>query len=415
MTASISGLTHARLGLRYRSWFALLLLAAVALPVNGYEATHYTAAAEAGRFKGWPANNGMWIWGDEILINYFDGTFADKGSGQHALDQAAPLLPEQARSTDGGVTWTIEKGKLAAPGGDASKWNFAVRALTPAQYREIWQKTPALPAAVDFTGPGFAALMRYTSTHFGSSYIYYTADKGRTWAGPYRFPDFGFKVVAARPCFMVESASTMSMFITVNTWDRGSPGYDDEKGARTVMVKTADGGLNWRLIGRSGRNPGPDSSPDAGFSIMPAGLRLSPTTYIQATREWGGTKDNRCWVEVWRTDDTGANWRKLSEVGVNGSSTPPSLLRLPNGHIVVTYGYRTAPAGVRARISRDQCATWSNEFVIRKDGGTFDLGYTRDVLRGDGKIVTAYYFNAEQNEPRTIRVSVWDPALAFPR
>jgi hypothetical protein len=64
-------------------------------------------------------------------------------------------------------------------------------------------------------------------------------------------------------------------------------------------------------------------------------------------------------------------------------------------------------------------ATWSNEFIIRefiirKDGGTFDLGYTRDVLRSDGKIVTGYYFNTGQNDPRTIRVSVWGPALAFP-
>lgn len=25
---------------------------------------------EAGRFCGWPANHGIWVWGDEILVGY---------------------------------------------------------------------------------------------------------------------------------------------------------------------------------------------------------------------------------------------------------------------------------------------------------------------------------------------------------
>ena len=52
--------------------------------------------------------------------------------------------------------------------------------------------------------------------------------------------------------------------------------------------------------------------------------------------------------------------------------------------------------------------------VVRQDGGSFDLGYTRAVLRPDGKIVAAYYFNGNVAEERTIKASIIDPAVVFP-
>ena len=37
-----------------------------------------------GRFGGWPANHGIWSWGDEILVGFGAGYYKDLGaSAQH--------------------------------------------------------------------------------------------------------------------------------------------------------------------------------------------------------------------------------------------------------------------------------------------------------------------------------------------
>ena len=34
------------------------------------DVTHVKVYCEAGRFGGWPANHGIWSWGNEILVGY---------------------------------------------------------------------------------------------------------------------------------------------------------------------------------------------------------------------------------------------------------------------------------------------------------------------------------------------------------
>jgi hypothetical protein len=75
----------------------------------------------------------------------------------------------------------------------------------------------------------------------------------------------------------------------------------------------------------------------------------------------------------------------------------------------VTYGYRKEPYGIRARISRDHGLSWSDEIVLRSNGGGGDLGYPRTVLRPDGKLVSVYYFNDSADRERYIGGTIWDP------
>ncbi|MHC4499355.1 MAG: sialidase family protein, partial [Planctomycetota bacterium] len=91
----------------------------------------------------------------------------------------------------------------------------------------------------------------------------------------------------------------------------------------------------------------------------------------------------------------------------NGS--PPAMVRLPDGRLVVAYGYRSWPLGIRARISKDDGKTWSDEIVLRDDGGTWDLGYPRMMQRPDGKLVTIYYHNTRESPGPHIVATIWDP------
>src|SRR5207249_3525398 len=69
---------------------------------------HVTVYAEPGRFGGWPANHGLWAWGNEILVGFSRGYYKDLGPERHNIDRERPEEHLLARSLDGGETWTIE-------------------------------------------------------------------------------------------------------------------------------------------------------------------------------------------------------------------------------------------------------------------------------------------------------------------
>lgn len=60
--------------------------------------------------------------------------------------------------------------------------------------------------------------------------------------------------------------------------------------------------------------------------------------------------------------------------------------------------YRRPSYGIRAKVSEDGGNSSGPEPILRSDGGSFDLGYPRCVQLGDGRIVTSYYFN-DQDDP----------------
>ena len=66
--------------------------------------------SEPGRFAGWPANHGIWSWGDEILVGFSRGYDKDNGADYH-IDPDRPEDFLLARSKDGGATWSIEEPK----------------------------------------------------------------------------------------------------------------------------------------------------------------------------------------------------------------------------------------------------------------------------------------------------------------
>jgi hypothetical protein len=95
---------------------------------------------------------------------------------------------------------------------------------------------------------------------------------------------------------------------------------------------------------------------------------------------------------LWETysDDNGGTWVQPFPTPLWGF--PPHLLRLSDGRIVCSYGYRRAPFGERACIS-DDGITWEtrNEIVLRDDAPNGDLGYPASVELEPGRILTVYY------------------------
>ena len=50
---------------------------------------HVVIYREPGRFAGWPANHGIWSWGNEILVGFSRGYDKDRGPFHH-IDKEKP-------------------------------------------------------------------------------------------------------------------------------------------------------------------------------------------------------------------------------------------------------------------------------------------------------------------------------------
>ena len=58
---------------------------------------HVKVFAVPGRFGGWPANHGLWSWGNEILVGFSRGYYKDLGE-RHNIDRERPEEHLLARS-----------------------------------------------------------------------------------------------------------------------------------------------------------------------------------------------------------------------------------------------------------------------------------------------------------------------------
>jgi hypothetical protein len=224
--------------------------------------------------------------------------------------------------------------------------------------------------------------------NIGPSRYYYSLDQGRIWHGPCRVPDFGQKGIAARTDYLIDGPRKLTVFLTA--------AKTNGKEGRVICVRTLDEGVTWKFVSFVTPEPGGDD-----YAIMPSSVRLSTHTIVTAIRY-------QDWIDIYRTDDDGLSWKKISRPA-ESTDNPPSLVHLKDGRLALTYGRRTAPFGIRARLSVDEGRTWSEERILRNDGGCWDLGYSRSVQRPDGKIVTVYYFNKSPDSEREINATIWDP------
>jgi sialidase-1 len=103
--------------------------------------------------------------------------------------------------------------------------------------------------------------------------------------------------------------------------------------------------------------------------------------------------------------DRGKTWSIPRPIGVWG--LPSFLLRLCNGDLLMTYGYRRPPFGNQARISRDNGQTWSEPMSISTDGYSWDLGYPSTAELEDGSLLTVWYELLQDSPLAVLRQARW--------
>ena len=131
----------------------LFFLAAVVSPVTAQENAQVLKNVdiykETDRFAGWPANNGIWNWGDEIVVGFTLGYYKDKGGGHpidpHDLIESDSPTVTMCRATRDDLIPERNElrarvqrltGQLAMVEGDCERWVERVKTLE-ARQREI--------------------------------------------------------------------------------------------------------------------------------------------------------------------------------------------------------------------------------------------------------------------------------------
>ena len=337
---------------------------------------HVTVYKVPGRFGGWPANHGIWSWGDEILVGFSAAYFLVKSPDRHQYDNQKPDVATLARSLDGGQTWKLEE---------------------PAELRPPSQgaKIATMTEPMDFTNPNFVMKLWFDDANKGGSWLWYSKDRGHKCQGPFQVPDFGQPSVAARTDYIVNGKHDAFLFLTA--------AKQNGKEGRVFCARTTDGGLHWKFLSWIGEEP-------SGFSIMPSSVRLSASEIVTATRVKEDQNTSR--IDLFASTDNAQSWQLRTHVTESTgafSGNPPSMIKLKDGRLAITYGVRTAPFRICARLSADNGRTWSDEIVLRSDAAAWDNGYTRSTQRPDGKVVTVYYFPEQPQTERIIAATIWDP------
>ncbi|MCA9092906.1 MAG: exo-alpha-sialidase [Planctomycetaceae bacterium] len=358
---------------------------------------HRIAAIEEGRFHGWPANNGVWQWENEILVGLTQGDFAVK-DGHNIAGRQDSLF---ARSRDGGNSWVMfdPKGFL-----DDENPKF------------LGKGKRVLERPLDFSHPGFALRFFATGYHGNDDPeggFFYSYDRGETWEGPYLLkgltdhPEMKGKIFSQRTDYLIQSKDRCFAFITT----------DDSVAnhRRIATIQTKDGGMTFEFV--SWVTPVFETA----RGTMSQTIQLNEREFVLSFRKIESGEGKKSSIEAYQSKDACRSWEPLSTVKVmQVNSNPPALVRMQDGRLCCAYGDRKT-AEIRGRYSDDEGGTWGPEFIIRDDFQTVaddpdagtrlnaDMGYVRLVQRPDGRLVAMYYWATAKNPQQHIAVSIWKP------
>ncbi|WP_349017722.1 sialidase family protein [Rhizobium sp. 32-5/1] len=355
---------------------------------------HAEVYRRRGNFAGWPANYGLWNWGNEIVCVFAIGRVGSPDGNFHLEDPCHPFKPAQARSIDGGRTWKQEQFNALVPAAETLSADEHVDETLKARKTIVpAQDLQPLVEPVDFLDAEVIILAARTGiVGRPTSWFYVSRDRAHSWEGPFKFNGLELAGGISARTDIVALDHHDALFLLTTTKDDGTEG-------RVFCARTSDGARSFQFQTFLGKAQG-------GYAIMPASARLLDGAVLTLVR--CNDKGRRGWIDAYKSIDKGRTWtfagRPVIDTGFMGN--PPALAQA-GSRLVLTYGYRSFPFGIRAVISSDNGTSWTAPLIIRDDGGGPDLGYPRTVVRPDGKIVAVYYFNCPKTDERFIAASVF--------
>ncbi len=287
------------------------------------------------------------------------------------------------RSRDGAATWTKDPELIYAHprGGSQDPCLLQLRdgTLLCASYGWAFLQPDVvakLKPPVFVNKPGVVFL---------GGYLVRSADGGKSWGEvtypPHIAPEInldplGQPIPAYNRGALVEGRSGR-IFWAVAAMESSAP-----KRTSVHLLVSDDRGVSWQ--------PGGPIAVDNKASFNETSLYETPRGDLVAFLRTAGLDDAACLA---RSTDGGKTFQPWERMGFKGH--PMQAMRLPDQRVLLVYGYRHPPYGIRARVLNAECTDYATapEFVLRDDGGTTDLGYPWSVTIDDRRVLVVYYFN----------------------
>lgn len=232
-------------------------------------------------------------------------------------------------------------------------------------------KTPVFEAA-----PGVVFL---------GGYAVRSNDGGRTWHGPYYPPHIapeinnsalGHPLPAYNRGALAEGENGR-LYWVVAASDADAP----KRKTSDHLLISEDKGYTWKYSAPVAQ--------DENVSFNEASIYITPKGDLVSFLRTSGMDDQAC---IARSTDGGTTFQWQS-MGFQGH--PLQAVRLPDSRVLLVYGYRHQPYGIRARILNSECTDFAtaSEIVIRDDGSGTDLGYPWAVVLDKRRVLVTYYFS----------------------
>lgn len=287
------------------------------------------------------------------------------------------------RSRDHGSTWSAEPELIQAYafGGSQDPGLLRLRdgTLLCTSYSWVFVRPDGVPKLAP---PVFE---NFPGSIFNGGYYLRSTDDGKSWQGPLYPPHIGpenLRGVFGQPIPAYNRGALLEgrdgrIFWAVAACDSLQP-----RKTSVHLLVSSDQGRTWSYSCPIATDPK--------TTFNETSLYETPKGDLVAFLRTDGLNDEACLA---RSTDGGKSFQPWK--GLRFQGHPLHAVRLPDQRVLLTYGYRHAPLGIRARILDAECsdAATAAEIILRDDGGTTDLGYPWSVVADDHHVLVVYYFN----------------------
>ena len=297
---------------------------------------------------------------------------------------------EMMSSRDGGATWSWPRVLMDSVTDDrdsgaleTSKGTLLVTFFTSVAYQQHLNApdrllTPTFGAETPALVHRWKLADRATTPEEKQNDVGYwmlrSSDGGPTWSARYAVPGYS-------PHGPTELAD-------------GRLFYAAADGKKAGAYLSDDDGLTWKLIADLPVRAGEMHAVQAADGALIVHVRDKQATSkgrVQNTAQTVSTDGGRTWSAP----------RPVAD------GYPSHLLRLHDQTLLMTYGWRQSPYGIRGKISRDHGRSWSNEFILYRDGANADLGYPSTVQLADGSLLSVWYEVLPTSRQAVLRQAKW--------
>ena len=220
---------------------------------------------------------------------------------------------------------------------------------------------------------------------FLGGYVLRSTDGAKSWQGPYYPPHIAPEINHNALGVPLPAYNRGALFEGKDGrifWVVAASDSNQPKKTSNHLLISEDKGLTWKY-----------SCPvatDDNASFNEASIYETPKGDLVAFLRSANLDDQAC---IARSADGGKTFQPWQKMGFQGH--PLHALRLPDNRVLLTYGYRHNPYGIRARILNAECTDFATapEIILRDDGGTTDIGYPWAVMLDKRRILVTYYFS----------------------